>query len=73
MQIVMQLSENMKKVQHYTDEQFISWLMYIRYDNIAKYERHYLFKMINDRCDKLGITFEFGCCGTNIINRRENV
>lgn len=73
MQIVMQLSDNMKKVQHYTDEQFISWLMYLRYDNIKQFEKKYLLQMIEDRCNRMNLEFQFGCCGSNIINRRTDV
>lgn len=65
------LSDNMKKVRHYNDSEFITWLMYLREDMIPKWEKKILNDMILDRCDKMNLEFMWGCCGTNVINVRE--
>lgn len=54
-----------------TDEQFISYCMYLRDYTIEKYEYNMIVKEIERRMGTLGYTFHFGCCGTNVIRRLE--
>lgn len=65
----MKLSPNMRIVQDSTDEHFIHWLAFIRPDHFEKWEEKLLMTMIQKRLKVLGYTFEFGCCGTNIVRK----
>ena len=66
----MKLSRNIEIIQNANDEQFLSWLMYFRYDLIQNYEKKIVLELINKRCNELGIVCEWGCCGTNKLWRK---
>lgn len=67
----MKTSINYKLAFESNDEEFITYCMYIRPYNIERYEFNTIVKQIENRMTQLGYTFEFGCCGTNVIRRIE--
>jgi len=68
----MKLSPNMEIVQNGTDEQFITWLMYIRDFTLDHWEKKLIVPMINERCERMNLEWHWGCCGTNVIRRKDD-
>ena len=67
----MQLSDNMQIVKQANDDDFFMWVRFVRYGDVPRWEEPLLVKMINDRLIPHGLEFNWGCCGTNQITRRE--
>jgi hypothetical protein len=65
----MQLSQNMELIQNTSDELFLGFLQYLRPYQFEDWEYKLCMRMIEERVQKMGYTFEFGCCGRNTIRR----
>lgn len=72
MDIVMEKSMHMRMIMDTSDEEFITYCMYVRDFTIPTQNINTITGLIKNRCKKLGYSFEFGCCGTNILLRIEN-
>jgi len=69
---VMEKSMHMKMIMDTTDEEFITYCMYVRDFTIPRQYINTIITLIQNRCKKLGYSFDFGCCGTNILLRNTN-
>lgn len=67
----MKVSDNMNIVKNASDEHFLVWLNYLRPNNIERWEFKILNTMIQNRIDRMGYTFEWGCCGSNQIRKKK--
>ena len=54
-------------MQELNDKDFIFHAQYTRVNMISKQTRQYM----EQRLDSLGYTIEYGCCGTNILRKKD--
>jgi hypothetical protein len=63
----MQQSMHMRMINETSDEEFITYCMYVRDFTIPTQHKKIIHQLIQNRCRKLGYSFDFGCCGTNVL------
>lgn len=51
-----------------TDKDFLDIVRWIRPHTIDDKDFDKINNNINERCKRLGYTFDWGCCGSNIIH-----
>lgn len=62
---------HMRMIYDTNDNEFITYAMYVRDFTIPRQHFSIITDLIQHRCKKLGYSFDFGCCGTNILIKEE--